>query len=170
MGGRHGLCLSNESYDHLDLPTIDEIVRTRGENVTFLVPLGMKEWFLTVGLANDQVYELDWWDEIVLPVPCEKTKPQTSPEADQKSSLATFICVPAQHASGAVMPCYSSSFKLRITKEEIFWINARLFGADGSSNKIQIIPKQVYIMQGISHLLSFILNHVENGAPVIRDI
>ncbi len=34
--------------------------RNHGENTMFMVPLGLRSWFFTVGIKN--VVELDWWD------------------------------------------------------------------------------------------------------------
>ena len=84
------------SYDHLDLPTLQQIHDLRGENVHFLVPLGNKMWFEETGIPTSQVTELDWWDEVTLP---------TQPGSDQKLK---FVCTPAQHKSGAPIHSYLS--------------------------------------------------------------
>ena len=78
------------SYDHLDYPTIQEILRTRGSLVTFLVPLGLKSWMVTSGVHENRVIELDWWDEVALPANGVGARAQT----------LNFTCVPAQHTSG----------------------------------------------------------------------
>ncbi|KAI0290195.1 Metallo-hydrolase/oxidoreductase [Multifurca ochricompacta] len=79
---------SHNHYDHLDLPTLQQINEIRGERVHFLVPLGNKKWFEETGIPASQITELDWWDVITLP---------THPHADQKLK---FVCTPAQHGSG----------------------------------------------------------------------
>ena len=33
-----------------------------GDSVTWLVPLGLKAWFLERGIATEKVIELDWWE------------------------------------------------------------------------------------------------------------
>ena len=81
------------SYDHLDLPTIREIARVREYNVKFLVPLGLKKWFVGSGVPSECVYEMDWWDEMDLQV---VSKTPQSPIVQ----TVKFICVPAQHTSG----------------------------------------------------------------------
>ena len=48
------------TYDHLDLPTLQQIHDLCGENVHFLVPLGNKTWFKETGIPTSQVTELDW--------------------------------------------------------------------------------------------------------------
>ncbi|KAI0289145.1 beta-lactamase superfamily domain-containing protein [Russula brevipes] len=78
---------SHNHFDHLDLPTLQQIHDLRGERVHFLVPLGNKAWFEETGIPASQVTELDWWDEVTLP---------TQPGSDQELK---FICTPAQHRS-----------------------------------------------------------------------
>jgi len=71
------------SYDHLDLPALQQIRDPRGVNMHFLVPLGNKAWFEETGIPTSQVAELDRWDEITLPA---------QPGSDQKLK---FVCTPA---------------------------------------------------------------------------
>jgi L-ascorbate metabolism protein UlaG (beta-lactamase superfamily) len=54
------------SYDHLDLPTLQQIHDLRGENVHLVVPLGNKMWSGETGIPTLQVTELDWWDDVTL--------------------------------------------------------------------------------------------------------
>ncbi|KAF8264739.1 beta-lactamase superfamily domain-containing protein [Lactarius quietus] len=79
---------SHNHYDHLDLPTLQQIHELRGERVHFLVPLGNKSWFEETGIPSSQISELDWWDAVTLP---------THPDSHQKLK---FVCTPAQHTSG----------------------------------------------------------------------
>ena len=55
--------ISHSHYDHLSLPTVQEI-RQLHPNCHFFVPLGNKSWFEASGIYN--VTELDWWDEVDL--------------------------------------------------------------------------------------------------------
>ena len=48
------------TYDHLDLPTLQQIHDLCGKNVHFLVPLGNETWFEETGVPTSQVTELDW--------------------------------------------------------------------------------------------------------------
>ncbi|KAI5118427.1 hypothetical protein M0805_005511 [Coniferiporia weirii] len=86
----HFVVISHNHYDHLDLPSIREIARLRGPNVTFLVPLGVKYLLTSSGISGDQVHELDWWDEVSLPAAGSGVAAPT----------LSFTCVPAQHTSG----------------------------------------------------------------------
>jgi hypothetical protein len=40
----------------------EHAVKQFGNNVTWYIPLGLREWFLKRGVDN--VIELDWWQEI----------------------------------------------------------------------------------------------------------
>ena len=51
--------ISHNHYDHLDLKTVKWIAKNNPEAI-FLVPLGLKEWFLNQSITN--VIELDWWE------------------------------------------------------------------------------------------------------------
>ncbi|KAH9996334.1 beta-lactamase superfamily domain-containing protein [Russula vinacea] len=79
---------SHNHYDHLDLPTLQQIHELRGEGVYFIVPLGNKTWLEETGIPASQVTELDWWDELTL---------FTQRGSNQKLK---FVCTPAQHRSG----------------------------------------------------------------------
>ncbi|KAH9968567.1 beta-lactamase superfamily domain-containing protein [Russula compacta] len=88
---------SHNHYDHLDLPTLQQIHELRGEQVHFLVPLGNKTWFEETGIPASQVTELDWWEDITLP---------TQFGSDQRLK---FVCTPAQHNSGrGLMDCWTT--------------------------------------------------------------
>lgn len=54
--------ISHNHYDHLDLKTIQRLVKTFPK-LTFFVPLGVKKWFQK--LKVERVVELDWWQESV---------------------------------------------------------------------------------------------------------
>ncbi len=53
--------LSHNHYDHMDLPTLRDLVREH--QPTFLVPKGNRAYLKKKGIAK-QVIELDWWDRI----------------------------------------------------------------------------------------------------------
>ena len=78
------------SYDHLDYPSLQEILRTRGSQVTFLVPLGLKSWMTASGVQENRIIEMDWWDEVALP----------AMGVGAPAPTLNFVCVPAQHTSG----------------------------------------------------------------------
>ena len=68
--------ISHDHYDHLDLPTVKRLAATH--DPLFVVPLGMKAWFVDNGMPR--VEELDWWQE-------------------HEHRGVRFACTPAQHFS-----------------------------------------------------------------------
>ncbi|KAB8313522.1 MBL fold metallo-hydrolase [Erwinia endophytica] len=50
--------ISHNHYDHLDRPTIKKILKFFPD-VLFVVPLGLKPWFIRLGATR--VVQLDWW-------------------------------------------------------------------------------------------------------------
>ena len=68
--------ISHDHYDSLDKPSIRRLHgREGGQNTTFFVPLGLKNWFNDLGISR--VFELDWWDQYnerelkIIPVPVQ---------------------------------------------------------------------------------------------------
>ena len=53
------VAISHNHYDHLDLKTI-KVLNKKFPNILFLVPLGLKKWFLKRKITN--VKEFDWWE------------------------------------------------------------------------------------------------------------
>jgi L-ascorbate metabolism protein UlaG (beta-lactamase superfamily) len=54
----HLVVISHDHYDHLDRPSVERLAATHRPQ--FLVPLGLKAWFASVGII-ERVEELDWW-------------------------------------------------------------------------------------------------------------
>ncbi len=50
--------ISHNHYDHLD----EAAIRQLGNQPIYLVPLGLKPWFVDTGVSADRVREMDWWD------------------------------------------------------------------------------------------------------------
>ena len=56
--------ISHNHYDHLDINTVLALAK-KGQGATlFIVPLGIKAWFVDAGVSN--VKELDWWDSVTV--------------------------------------------------------------------------------------------------------
>ena len=59
--------ISHNHYDHLDMPSVLAIAQqsqATGTRTLFMVPLGMKAWFVNLGL--DHTIEFDWWEQFTL--------------------------------------------------------------------------------------------------------
>ena len=68
--------ISHDHYDHLDRPSVQQLAATH--RPLFLVPLGLKAWFASLGI--ERVTELDWWQS-------------------QRVGAVAFTLTPVQHWS-----------------------------------------------------------------------
>jgi L-ascorbate metabolism protein UlaG (beta-lactamase superfamily) len=71
--------VSHDHYDHLDLPTILELLRL---DVPFVTSLGVGAHLEAWGVPPERIVELDWWESVELP------------------RGATVTAAPSQHFSG----------------------------------------------------------------------
>ena len=55
--------ISHDHYDHLDHPTIKELVKSVGK---FYAPLGVGAHLEYWGVPSENIVELNWWDEVDL--------------------------------------------------------------------------------------------------------
>ena len=53
--------ISHNHYDHLDTWTVKRLIK---KNVKFVVPLGLKKFFIKRGAV--EVHELDWWQDVTI--------------------------------------------------------------------------------------------------------
>jgi L-ascorbate metabolism protein UlaG (beta-lactamase superfamily) len=58
------IVISHDHYDHLDMATVDELVRT--QQAPFVVPLGVGAHLDAWDVPADRIIELDWHDEVTL--------------------------------------------------------------------------------------------------------
>jgi N-acyl-phosphatidylethanolamine-hydrolysing phospholipase D len=87
--------ISHNHYDHLDLSTIDAIIKKFPEAV-YIVPLGNKSWVRSLGVSENKIHELDWWQNKEYSVEDFGYTSQNG----SNDTLLRFTCVPAQHNSG----------------------------------------------------------------------
>ncbi|KAF2109535.1 beta-lactamase superfamily domain-containing protein [Lophiotrema nucula] len=80
--------ISHDHYDHLDSPTLKRLMVKQKDDLRFFCGLGVKSVLVAqgVGIKEDQVTEMDWWDGITL--------------AKEGVGSMELICTPAQHRSG----------------------------------------------------------------------
>jgi len=76
----HAVVISHDHYDHLDVHTVQQLVRLY--HPTFFVPLGLRAWLAERGVR--EVVELDWWQR-------------------HTHRGLTFVATPAQHGSGRTL-------------------------------------------------------------------
>lgn len=59
--------ISHNHYDHLDMPSVLALAqraKDAGTQTVFMVPLGMKSWFVNLGVHT--TVEFDWWEQSTL--------------------------------------------------------------------------------------------------------
>ncbi|KAH8732892.1 beta-lactamase superfamily domain-containing protein [Phaeosphaeriaceae sp. PMI808] len=82
------ICISHDHYDHLDSDTLQKLNTKYKSNLHYFCGLRVKAVLigLGIGIKEEQITELDWWDGITL----------------EKDGLGKVdvICTPAQHRSG----------------------------------------------------------------------
>lgn len=54
--------ISHNHYDHLDEASIKAI----GNTAAYVVPSGLKDWFIDAGIESSRVIELQWWQQVSL--------------------------------------------------------------------------------------------------------
>lgn len=54
--------ISHNHYDHLDEPTIQALLK-QPQQPQFLIPLGLRDWFLEQGVAAANITTADWWQQ-----------------------------------------------------------------------------------------------------------
>jgi L-ascorbate metabolism protein UlaG (beta-lactamase superfamily) len=82
------VCISHDHYDHLDSDTFRKLNAKQNGNLRVFCGLNVKSVILGlgVGIKDEQVTELDWWDGITL--------------SSEEAGTVDLICTPAQHRSG----------------------------------------------------------------------
>lgn len=95
----------------LDVATLTHIYKTqRPGSVHFFAPLGNAKWFKSViGVKEDEVSEMDWWEERKLSVG-EKG------EKDAVGGSLRIVCTPCQHVRPSVPFPVVGTMALMLTK------------------------------------------------------
>jgi N-acyl-phosphatidylethanolamine-hydrolysing phospholipase D len=93
--GCNAVVISHNHYDHLDLSTIEALLK-KFPKARYFVPLGNKTWLCSLGIPQDKVSELDWWQSRDFSAQDFGHAPSLSPTEE----ALRFTCVPAQHNSG----------------------------------------------------------------------
>jgi L-ascorbate metabolism protein UlaG (beta-lactamase superfamily) len=97
--------LSHDHYDHLDYPTIRELVKV---DVPFVTSLGVGAHLEAWGIPPERIVELDWWETHQVP-----------------DSELTVTAAPSQHFSGRGLKDRNatlwSSFAIRSPRHAVFF-------------------------------------------------
>ena len=85
------ICISHNHYDHLDIDFVRAVVTKEsslpvGQRVKWIIPLGIRKFLMKAGVAEQQIVDMDWWQEELVSV-----------RSGKKLEVA---CTPAQHWSG----------------------------------------------------------------------
>ncbi|SLM40426.1 N-acyl-phosphatidylethanolamine-hydrolysing phospholipase D [Lasallia pustulata] len=83
------VAISHDHYDHLDAETLRAIYARRKGKIHFLVPLGNAARLHGMGIASEDVTQLDWWEGVQVEVP--------------SVGNLRLTCTPAQHISGRAL-------------------------------------------------------------------
>lgn len=80
--------MQHNHYDHLDAGTVSNLLRrSQNRELNWIVPLKLQSTLVSLGVAEDRITELDWW---------QSTSTKTEDESSNTSSLR-IVSVPAQH-------------------------------------------------------------------------
>lgn len=97
LPGVNALFISHNHYDHLDEGSVRSVVKMF-PHVVYFVPLGVKKWFVSVGVVADKVVELDWEESREFCIDGSGLGSVRVPGGDDETTLKVS-CVPAQHNS-----------------------------------------------------------------------
>jgi L-ascorbate metabolism protein UlaG (beta-lactamase superfamily) len=101
--------VSHDHYDHLDYPTIRELVKS---NVPFVTSLGVGAHLQAWGVAPERITELDWWESHTL-------------QGVERKGEVTITAAPSQHFSGRGLKDRNatlwSSLAIRSDKHSVFF-------------------------------------------------
>ncbi|KAI9810888.1 MAG: hypothetical protein M1827_005747 [Pycnora praestabilis] len=144
--------ISHSHYDHLSHPTILKIKQLH-PNVHFFVPLRIKQWFIESGIKEEQVTELDWWEEREINL--SESKPvvkgiangntagdaSSSPSQTQSPIAAKIGCLPCQHTSGRTL--FDKAHTLWASWSVTSGGKSVWFGGDTGYRAVPELPKDV---------------------------
>lgn len=132
------VCISHDHYDHLDLPTLRQLMRKQKGDLQFFCGLGVKSVLTNLGadIMNDQVTELDWYDGVRL--------------SNDHGSSVELVCTPAQHHSGRVPWGFHKTLWCSWVIQETFHEKKKLFFA-GDTGYCHVTSDQELSHKNASH-------------------
>lgn len=73
--------ISHNHYDHLDYNSVEKLKEKFGDKIRWLVPMELAKWFVSCGINENNIIELNWWES-------------------KEFNHLKFTFTPAQHWSG----------------------------------------------------------------------
>lgn len=145
LAGPDVVCISHNHYDHLDLSSIETLVRAF-PNARYLVPSGLHQWMHDTGARF--IEQFTWWQEKLLhrggsSTPSESASLLTATatrSSPQQLPQFRAICVPAQHWS------MRSGFD-RMESLWCGWIFESLFGDAARNRRFYFAGDTGYALQ-----------------------
>ena len=123
--------ISHDHYDHLDYPTILELVKS---DVPFITSLGVGAHLESWGIAAERITELDWWE--------------SAPIAGGRASVSA---APSQHFSGRGIGTRNStawsSLVLRVPRHACFFSGDTGLTTEYSSIREKLGPFDVVALE-----------------------
>ena len=77
--------VSHNHYDHLDVEAVRYLWRRGKGRTKFAFALGQGDWFRGIGMEDEELCEMDWWDGF---------------EVEVGRARVSLTCTPCQHISG----------------------------------------------------------------------
>jgi N-acyl-phosphatidylethanolamine-hydrolysing phospholipase D len=91
--------LSHDHFDHLDLTTVGALRERFGAELTWVTPLGYRDWFARRGVRT--VREVDWWESVQVEArgETEKAGGEATGSTPRRATTGrvTVTAAPAQH-------------------------------------------------------------------------
>jgi len=92
--------ISHSHYDHLDRGSVGTLQAMWGDRLCWVIPLGLEEELLSMGVPRAAMYILDWWESVRLEGMGSKRAAGAGTSSDAAPTpQATITCTPAQHQS-----------------------------------------------------------------------
>ena len=109
--------ISHNHYDHLDVATLRHLYGAQPKgSLHFFVPLGNEKWMRSViGVRENEVSELDWWEERSLRMSAKEASGSSAHAGPAVEANLRVVCTPCQHVSGAFLRVSAKTLKLTLT-------------------------------------------------------
>jgi len=87
--------ISHTHYDHLDLNSVRQLHQRYKDQLHWFVPRDTRSWFESIGISNDNIHDMVWWQSKTLPLSAGKSQDLAS-----GNDGARIVFTPGNHWSG----------------------------------------------------------------------